>query len=123
MGKRTLSEQHAACNNGNKGVRSITHHEHWICYMIMLLYSLIYCRYYYSIYTRRLQLTRELSLHIKVRHRIVVIPILDLVKVSAYMVTLVVRPVSLLTLLRVEREDIDVRKTHEVHAEDLDAVV
>ena len=89
----------------------------------MLLHALIYCRCYYAIYTRRLQPARKLSLHIKVRHRIVVSPILDLVKVPAHMVTLVVRPVSLLTLLRVESKDVDVRKSHEVHAEDLDAVV
>lgn len=39
------------------------------------------------------------------------------------MVALVVRPVPLLTLLRVEGEDVNVRETHEVHTKDLDTMI
>lgn len=85
------------------------------------------CRYAVddiTLYTRALLVPQmELDLHIKLRHRIFVGPILDLVKVPAYVVALVVWPVALLAFLRVESEDVDVGEAHEVHAQDFDAVI
>ena len=65
----------------------------------------------------------ELSSYIKIRHRIVVSPVLDLLKVPAHMFTLVVRPIPLLALLRVEGEDVDIGETHKVHTKNLNTVV
>ncbi len=85
------------------------------------------CRYAVDdikLYTRAvLEPARKLDLHIKLRHGIFVSPIFDLVKVPAYVVALVVWPVALLAFLRVESEYVDVGETHEVHAQDFDAVI
>ena len=75
------------------------------------------------LYTSRPGLCTTTRSHIEIRHRVIVSPIFDLLKVSAHMVALVVRPVPLLTLLRVEGEDVNVRETHEVHTKDLDTMI
>ena len=76
-----------------------------------------------TLYTSRPGLCTTTRSHIEIRHRVIVSPIFDLLKVSAHMVALVVRPVPLLTLLRVEGEDVNVRETHEVHTKDLDTMI
>lgn len=62
-------------------------------------------------------------LHIFIRHSISIRPILNLVEIAAHMVAFVIRPIPYPSGLLVEGEDIDVGETHEVHAQDLDAVV
>ena len=63
------------------------------------------------------------SSNISLGHGVVIGPLLDVVEVAAHVVALVVWPVALLAGLLVEGEDVDVGQTHEVHAQDLDAVV
>jgi hypothetical protein len=68
------------------------------------------------------------NLHIRIRHRIRPGPILNVVEIATHMLALIVGPVPTHALstrvgCRVESEDIDVGETHEVYAEDLDAVV
>ena len=60
--------------------------------------------------------------NIRVGHRMLPRPILDAVEIPAHMVTVVIGPVAL-AFNWVEREDVDVRETHEVHTQDLDAVI
>jgi hypothetical protein len=72
------------------------------------------------LYTRRPPPTR---LNIHIRHRIIVRPLLHLLKIPAHMLTLIIRPVPLFALLGMERKHIHIGQTHQVHAQNLDAVV
>lgn len=56
------------------------------------------------------------NLHIRLGHGILIRPPLDLLEVPAHMLALVVWPIALLPLDRVECKHIDVGETHEVHA-------
>jgi hypothetical protein len=47
-------------------------------------------------------------LHIRIRHSVIIRPLLHLFKVPAHMVRLVIRPVPFLPLARMEREDVHV---------------
>lgn len=50
-------------------------------------------------------------------------PLLHLLEIPAHMMTLVIRPEALFPLPRVEGKHIDVREAHQVHTQDLDAMI
>lgn len=61
--------------------------------------------------------------HIRIRHRIVVSPLLDLFKVPAHMMRFIVRPRTLLSRHVMESEDVDIGQTHQVHSKDFNTVI
>lgn len=74
------------------------------------------------------RLLQKGALHISVRHSIRPRPILNMIKITTHMLSLIIRPIATHTLLalflcRLEREDIDVAQTHQIDPENLDAVV
>jgi hypothetical protein len=62
-------------------------------------------------------------LYIRLRHRVFVCPILDMIEAPAHVLALIVRPESLLTLFGMERKDINITQTHQVHPQNLNAMI